>query len=93
MIVNPKPVQKPLPPFYMATSSLDGVEVGARLGINMFLPIHTRTPEQVVEYANAYWDGLKKHGHDPKSRELGLVGADAFGGDDRRSQSARRKPA
>ena len=32
VIVNPKPVQKPLPPFYMATSSLDGVEVGARLG-------------------------------------------------------------
>jgi alkanesulfonate monooxygenase SsuD/methylene tetrahydromethanopterin reductase-like flavin-dependent oxidoreductase (luciferase family) len=73
VIVNPKPVQQPLPPFYMATSSLDGVEVGARLGINMFLPIHTRTPEQIVEYAQAYWDGLKRHGHDPKSRELGLL--------------------
>jgi alkanesulfonate monooxygenase SsuD/methylene tetrahydromethanopterin reductase-like flavin-dependent oxidoreductase (luciferase family) len=73
VIVNPKPIQKPLPPFYMATSSLDGIEVGARLGINMFLPIHTRTPEQVVEYANAYWNGLKEHGHDPKVRELGLL--------------------
>src|SRR6185503_525284 len=31
VIVNPKPVQKPLPSIYMATSSLDGVEVGARL--------------------------------------------------------------
>ena len=73
VIVNPKPVQKPLPPFYMATSSLDGVEVGARLGVNLFLPIHTRTPEQVVEYANAYWKGLKEHGHDPNARELGLL--------------------
>jgi alkanesulfonate monooxygenase SsuD/methylene tetrahydromethanopterin reductase-like flavin-dependent oxidoreductase (luciferase family) len=73
VIVNPKPVQKPLPPFYMATSSLDGVEVGARLGVNMFLPIHTRTPEQVVEYATAYWAGLKAHGHDPALRELGLL--------------------
>jgi alkanesulfonate monooxygenase SsuD/methylene tetrahydromethanopterin reductase-like flavin-dependent oxidoreductase (luciferase family) len=73
VIVNPKPVQHPLPPVYMATSSLDGVEVGARLGINMFLPIHTRAPEQVVEYAQAYWDGLKKNGHEPKSRELGLL--------------------
>ena len=73
VIVNPKPVQKPLPPFYMATSSLEGVEVGARLGINMFLPIHTRTPEQVIEYAKAYWDGLSENGHDPKSRELGLL--------------------
>ena len=73
VIVNPKPVQNPLPDFYMATSSLDGVEVGARLGINMFLPIHTRTPEQVVEYADVYWAGLEKHGHDRKSRELGLL--------------------
>ena len=73
VIVNPKPVQKPLPPFYMATSSLDGVEVGARLGINLFLPIHTRTPDQVYEFADAYWAGLKKHGHDPKSKELGLL--------------------
>jgi alkanesulfonate monooxygenase SsuD/methylene tetrahydromethanopterin reductase-like flavin-dependent oxidoreductase (luciferase family) len=73
VIVNPKPVQNPQPPFYMATSSIDGVEVGARLGTNMFLPIHTRTPEQVAEYANAYWAGLKAHGHDPKLRELGLL--------------------
>jgi alkanesulfonate monooxygenase SsuD/methylene tetrahydromethanopterin reductase-like flavin-dependent oxidoreductase (luciferase family) len=73
VIVNPKPIQKPLPPIHMATSSLDGVEVGARLGVNLFLPIHTRTPEQVVEYANAYWEGLKLSGHDLTSRELGLL--------------------
>lgn len=73
VIVNPKPVQKPLPPFWMATSSLDGVEVGARLGVNIFLPIHTRMPEQVYEFADAYWSGLKKHGHDRKSRSLGLL--------------------
>ncbi|HVO94628.1 MAG TPA: LLM class flavin-dependent oxidoreductase, partial [Terriglobales bacterium] len=73
VVVNPKPWQKPLPPFYMATSSLDGVEVGARLGVNMFLPIHTRTPDQVYEFADAYWAGLKKHGHDPKLKELGLL--------------------
>src|SRR5688500_5524708 len=73
VIVNPKPIQKPLPPIYMATSSLDGVEVGARLGVNLFLPIHTRTPEQVVEYANGYWEGLKQAGHDSKNRELGLL--------------------
>lgn len=73
VVINPKPVQRPLPPFYMATSSLEGVELGVRLGINLLLPIHTRTPEQVVEFANGYWDGLKKQGHDPKTRELGLL--------------------
>jgi alkanesulfonate monooxygenase SsuD/methylene tetrahydromethanopterin reductase-like flavin-dependent oxidoreductase (luciferase family) len=73
VVVNPKPVQQPLPPFYMATSSLDGVAVGARLGINLLLPIHTRTPEQVIEYSDAYWQGLKTSGHDPESKELGLL--------------------
>lgn len=73
VIVNPKPVQQPLPPFWMATSSLDGVEVGARLGVNIFLPIHTRMPDQVYEFADAYWAGLKKHGHDANSRALGLL--------------------
>jgi alkanesulfonate monooxygenase SsuD/methylene tetrahydromethanopterin reductase-like flavin-dependent oxidoreductase (luciferase family) len=73
VIVNPKPVQKPLPPFWMATSSLDGVEVGARLGVNMFLPIHTRMPDQVHEFADAYWAGLKKHGHELRTRALGLL--------------------
>ena len=71
VIVNPKPLQIPL--FWMATSSLDGVEVGARLGVNIFLPIHTRMPDQVYEFADAYWAGLKKHGHDAKSRALGLL--------------------
>jgi alkanesulfonate monooxygenase SsuD/methylene tetrahydromethanopterin reductase-like flavin-dependent oxidoreductase (luciferase family) len=73
VVVNPKPVQNPTPPFYMATSSLEGVEVGARLGINLLLPIHTRTPEQVVEFAAAYWDGLATHHHNPKEKELGLL--------------------
>jgi alkanesulfonate monooxygenase SsuD/methylene tetrahydromethanopterin reductase-like flavin-dependent oxidoreductase (luciferase family) len=73
VVVNPKPVQNPLPPFYMATSSMDGVEVGARLGLNLLLPIHTRTPEQVVEFSAAYWHGLKQSGHNPSSKELGLL--------------------
>src|SRR5918996_1948791 len=71
VIVNPKPVQNPPPPFYMATSSLEGVEVGARMGVNLLLPIHTRTPAQVIEFSNAYWAGLEKHGHGRK--ELGLL--------------------
>ena len=73
VVVNPKPIQRPLPPFYMATSSLDGVEVAARLGVHIFLPIHTRPPEQVIEFADAYWAGLQKFGHDRRSKELGLL--------------------
>jgi alkanesulfonate monooxygenase SsuD/methylene tetrahydromethanopterin reductase-like flavin-dependent oxidoreductase (luciferase family) len=73
VVVNPKPVQQPPPPFYMATSSSEGVEVAARLGINLFLPIHTRTPEQVAEYATAYWQGLATHNHERGEKELGLL--------------------
>lgn len=73
VIVNPKPLQRPPPPFYMATSSIDGVEVAARLGINLFLPIHTRTPEQVAEYATAYWYGLDSHNFKTDAKELGLL--------------------
>jgi alkanesulfonate monooxygenase SsuD/methylene tetrahydromethanopterin reductase-like flavin-dependent oxidoreductase (luciferase family) len=71
VIINPKPVQNPAPPFYIATSSLEGVEVGARMGVNLLLPIHTRTPEQVTEFSNAYWMGLEKNHHEPQ--ELGLL--------------------
>ena len=73
VVVNPKPLQKPLPPFWMATSSLEGVEVAARLGVNVFLPIHTRAPDQVFEFAEVYWAGLKNHGHDVTNKELGLL--------------------
>lgn len=73
VIVNPKPVQNPPPPFYIATSSLDGVAVAARLGSHLMLPTHTRTPEQVTEYAQAYWEGLKEGNHDVTTKELALL--------------------
>jgi alkanesulfonate monooxygenase SsuD/methylene tetrahydromethanopterin reductase-like flavin-dependent oxidoreductase (luciferase family) len=73
VVVYPKPVQKPPPPFYMATSSTEGVEVGSRLGLNLLLPIHTRTPAQVLEFAAAYWSGLQARRHDSQEKELGLL--------------------
>ena len=39
---------------------------------HQLLPIHTRTPEQVEEFADAYWTGLEKHGHE-NEKELGLL--------------------
>ncbi len=73
VVVNPKPVQNPPPPFYIATSSLEGVALGVRLGSHLMLPIHTRTPEQVTEYAQAYWEGLKEGNHDVRTKELALL--------------------
>jgi alkanesulfonate monooxygenase SsuD/methylene tetrahydromethanopterin reductase-like flavin-dependent oxidoreductase (luciferase family) len=73
IVVNPKPLQKPHPPVYIAASSMEGVDLAARIGVNLFLPIHTRTREQVVELANSYWAGIRSHGHDAALRELGLL--------------------
>lgn len=73
VVVNPKPIQKPHPPLYIAASSNEGVELAARMGVNLFLPIHTRTREQVIELANSYWEGLNGHGNATTERELGLL--------------------
>ena len=73
VVVNPKPLQKPHPPVYIAASSAEGVEVAARMGVNLFLPIHTRTREQVMLLASSYWTRLESHGHSPAERELGLL--------------------
>lgn len=73
IVLNPKPLQRPHPPIYTANSSLDGVEFTARLGLNLLLPIHTLNRDQVKSLAAAYWELLKKHGHDRSQRELGLL--------------------
>ena len=71
--VNPKPLQTPPPPIYTAASSLDGTEFAARMGLNLFLPIHTRTRDQLREYSAAYWKGLEKARHSAADHELGLL--------------------
>jgi len=73
VVVNPKPLQKPHPPIYIAASSPDGVDLAARLGLNLFLPIHTRTREQLIRLSNSYWTLLESYGHNPAQRELGIL--------------------
>lgn len=73
VVVNPKPLQSPHPPIYVAASSPDGVEFAARLGFNLFLPLHTRTRQQVLDLSNSYWELLGKNGHDSLEHELGLL--------------------
>lgn len=73
VIVNPKPLQRPHPPIYIAASSPDGVEFAARLGLNLFLPIHTRSREQLRQLSNSYWKLLESYGKDRSQRELGIL--------------------
>lgn len=73
VVVHPKPLQRPRPPIYIAASSPDGVEFAARLGFNLFLPLHTRTRRQVLDLSGSYWALLEKSGHDRSAHELGLL--------------------
>ncbi len=56
VVPNPRPLQNPPPPIYTATGSPDGIELAARMGLNLLLPLHTMTRERVKEFANAYWE-------------------------------------
>jgi alkanesulfonate monooxygenase SsuD/methylene tetrahydromethanopterin reductase-like flavin-dependent oxidoreductase (luciferase family) len=71
--VNPKPLQKPHPPIHIAASSSDGVQAAARMNLDLFLPIHTRSHEQLLALSRGYWESLRVNGHDPSKRELGLL--------------------
>ena len=73
IVANPKPLQRPHPPIYTAASSLDGVNFAARMGLNLFIPVHVRTAEELREFAATYWKALADHGHDPDEHELGLL--------------------
>ena len=73
IVANPRPLQQPHPPIYTAASSLDGVNFAARMGLNLFIPVHVRTAEELREFAAAYWKALADHGHDPEEHELGLL--------------------
>jgi len=73
IVANPKPVQVPPPPIYTAASSLDGVRFAARMGLNLFLPVHVRTIEELRAFSATYWSSLSEHDHDPDEHELGLL--------------------
>ncbi len=73
IVVNPKPVQRPHPPLHIAATSRDTVEDTARQGLHLFVPVHLLTRAELRGLATAYWDGLRAHGHDPATHELGLL--------------------
>lgn len=73
IIANPKPLQQPHPPLYTAASSLDGVQFAARMGLNLFIPVHVRTIDELRAFSTTYWTSLREQGHDPDQHELGLL--------------------
>jgi alkanesulfonate monooxygenase SsuD/methylene tetrahydromethanopterin reductase-like flavin-dependent oxidoreductase (luciferase family) len=73
VVLNPKPLQRPGPPLLLATSSADGVEQAAQLGLDLLLPVHTIDRGRLYDFAATYWQALDAHGHGRAQRELGLL--------------------
>lgn len=73
VVAHPKPLQRPHPPIYTAASSLDGVRFAARMGLNLFIPVHVRTIEELRAFSTTYRATLRAHGYDPEAHELGLL--------------------
>jgi alkanesulfonate monooxygenase SsuD/methylene tetrahydromethanopterin reductase-like flavin-dependent oxidoreductase (luciferase family) len=72
VVVNPKPVQQPHPPVYVAATTPESVEAAARQGLPLCQAAHIVTRAQLLHDIATYREGLSRHGHDPARRELTL---------------------
>lgn len=72
VVVNPKPVQQPHPPVYVAASSPESVEAAARQGLNICQAAHLSSRAELLQHIAAYRTGLNRHGHDPAEHEFTL---------------------
>ncbi len=72
VVVNPKPVQRPYPPVYVAATSPESVEAAARQGLNLCQAAHLVSRAQLLRDVATYREGLARYGHDPAARELTL---------------------
>jgi alkanesulfonate monooxygenase SsuD/methylene tetrahydromethanopterin reductase-like flavin-dependent oxidoreductase (luciferase family) len=67
LALSPKPVQKPHPPIYRGTISLDSFETAAAVGDNAFVvPWLTGPHAEVRSRVQRYRSLLKEHGHAPQ---------------------------
>ncbi|NUU22278.1 MAG: LLM class flavin-dependent oxidoreductase [Streptomycetaceae bacterium] len=71
--VYPRPAQKPHPPIWVASTSLDGYLAAARRGYNLLGMTMLKGLDAVAEDIAAYKAELAKHGFDPESRRIGLM--------------------
>lgn len=69
---HPRPVQQPRPTMWIgAGSSLDSIDLAARLGLWLMLPTVFGTPEQFRPIVDRYLEQWDANGHDPAARRIG----------------------
>ncbi len=69
--VLPKPLQRPHPPIWVGASrSDDTFRWAGGKGFHLMTLPYTYTPDVLQHWVGVYRDELRKHGHDPASREI-----------------------
>ncbi len=63
--IFPKPIQKPHPPFYVASVSPRSLDVAARLGISVLRAPQFSSVDAVAAGFEEYTAKLREYGHDP----------------------------
>lgn len=71
--VYPRPVQRPHPPVWVASTSLDGYLAAAAKGYHLLSMTMLKGLDDVAEDIAAYRRCLAEHGHDPDTRRVALM--------------------
>jgi alkanesulfonate monooxygenase SsuD/methylene tetrahydromethanopterin reductase-like flavin-dependent oxidoreductase (luciferase family) len=72
IVVEPRPIQRPHPPFWMAAGSFDSIRRAAREGFNLLLDQLAPT-DLSLERAQIYRDALEEFGRDRDSGQIALA--------------------
>lgn len=63
--IFPKPIQKPFPPFYLASVTPRSLEVAARHGMSLLRAPQFSDLDSVAEAFRGYSEKMREYGHDP----------------------------
>ena len=70
--IFPKPVQKPHPPFYLASVTPRSIEVAAKHGMSLIRAPQFGTIDSVAEAFDGYKGRMREFGHDPDALDQPL---------------------
>ncbi|HJO83477.1 MAG: LLM class flavin-dependent oxidoreductase [SAR202 cluster bacterium] len=70
--IFPKPIQKPHPPFYLASVTPRSLDIAARNGMSLLRAPQFSTLDTVAEAYTTYRSMMREHGHDPDSLDQPL---------------------
>ncbi|MBI3968795.1 MAG: LLM class flavin-dependent oxidoreductase [Chloroflexi bacterium] len=68
--LEPRPLQQPHPPIWVAAHSPETIEFAARYGYHLMQGGQTAGPVELAEVRRDYDERLRSHGYDPATREL-----------------------